>query len=131
MYHLSRLPATGTIQFLDARSDAALLATAPRTLSNTAAPSLLRATCSPVTSTEAMARVRHNSRTGGRHTREGNPRSSSPGTGRVFIRRFIEEFDVSSLRRVVGEVAKYRLEVRELTDRERRSIPGFVRRVTS
>lgn len=50
---------------------------------------------------------------------------------RVFIRRFIEEFDVSSLRRVLGEVAKYRLEVRELTDRERRSIPGFVGRVTS
>lgn len=50
---------------------------------------------------------------------------------RVFIRRFIEEFDVSSLRRALGQVATYRLEVRELTDRERRSIPGFVRRVTS
>lgn len=51
------------------------------------------------------------------------------GAGRkLFIRLFLENFDRPALRQVLPEVAEYRLAVRELTQKERRDIPGFVRR---
>jgi Phosphotransferase enzyme family len=50
---------------------------------------------------------------------------------RIFIRQFLRYFDSAVLLRALPEVAEYRLGVRELTERERRTIPEFVGRTTS
>jgi Ser/Thr protein kinase RdoA (MazF antagonist) len=50
---------------------------------------------------------------------------------RIFIRQFLRHFDLATLRGALPQVAEYRLGVRELTERERRTIPDFVSRTAA
>jgi len=49
----------------------------------------------------------------------------------MFVREFLRHFDLATLTGELSEVAAYRLGVRELTERERQTIPRFVSRTTS